>query len=106
MIVDTPIGGCYDSAMATAKIEKLGNLVSSVVAEIAKLRSENHRLTEMIEELQKSLGSASAQNLKANAQLQELVSLENSHRKMESNKSKVRKKVQTLLKELEKIDIN
>ena len=70
-----------------------------------KLKAEVRRLNEKIEEMDSENRSALERNLKAQADLKRLYALEDSNRKMEKEKSAVRSKVQTLLENLEKIDI-
>ncbi len=90
--------------MNSEKIEKLSQLVTSIVEESGKLKAEVQRLNEKIKEMDLENREVLERNLKAQTDLKRLYALENSNRKMEKEKSVVRSKVNTLLENLEKID--
>lgn len=90
--------------MNSEKIEKLSQLVTSIIAESDKLKAEVQRLNEKIEEMESENRAALERNLKSQTDLKKMYALEDSNRKMEKEKSVVRSKVQTLLENLEKMD--
>jgi TolA-binding protein len=90
--------------MNSEKIEKLSQLVISVVEESSKLKAEIRRLNEKIEEMDLENLAVLERNLKAQTDLKRLYALEDSNRKMEKEKSVVRSKVHTLMENLEKMD--
>jgi len=90
--------------MSSEKIEILSRLVTSIVEESSKLKAEVRRLNEKIEAMDVENRAVLGRNLKAQTDLKKLYALKDSNRKMEKEKSAVRSKVQTLLKNLEKMD--
>jgi septal ring factor EnvC (AmiA/AmiB activator) len=90
--------------MSTEKIEKLSQLVASIVEESGKLKAEVKRLNAKIEEMDAENRAVLDRNLKAQTDLKKLYALEDSNRKMEKEKSAVRSKVNALLENLEKMD--
>jgi len=90
--------------MSSEKIEKLSQLVTSIIKESSKLKKEVQRLNEKIGEMDSENREVLDRNLKAQTDLKKLYALEDSNRKMEKEKSVVRSKVQTLLQNLEKIN--
>ena len=90
--------------MSSEKIEILSRLVTSIVEESSKLKAEVRRLNEKIEAMDAENRAVLERNLKAQTDLKKLYALKDCNRKMEKEKSAVRSKVQTLLKNLEKMD--
>lgn len=90
--------------MNSEKIEKLSQLVATIIEESGKLKAEVQRLNEKIEEMESENRAVLDRNLKAQTDLKKLYALEDSNRKMEKEKSVVRSKVNTLLENLEKMD--
>ena len=90
--------------MSSEKIEKLSQLVASIVEESGKLKAEVQRLNARIEEMDAENRAVLDRNLKAQTDLKKLYALEDSNRKMEKEKSAVRSKVNALLENLEKMD--
>ena len=90
--------------MNSEKIEKLSQLVTSIIEESGKLKAEVQRLNEKIEEMESENRAVLERNRKAQTDLKRLYALEDSNRKMEKEKSVVRSKVNTLLVNLEKMN--
>lgn len=90
--------------MNSEKIEKLTQLVTSIIEESSELKAEIRRLNEKIEEMDLENQAVLERNLKAQTDLKRLYALEDSNRKMVKEKSLVRSKVHTLLENLEKMD--
>ena len=90
--------------MNSEKIEKLSQLVTTIIEESGKLKAEVQRLNEKIEEMESENREVLERNRKARTDLKRLYALEDSNRKMEKEKSVVRSKVNTLLENLEKMD--
>jgi TolA-binding protein len=90
--------------MNSEKIEKLTQLVTSVIEESSELKAEVRRLNAKVEEMDLENQAVLERNLKAQTDLKRLYALEDSNRKMVKEKSLVRSKVHTLLENLEKMD--
>ncbi len=86
------------------KIEKLEELVASVVEGLNSLHTENIRLGQRVQELEKQKETALKENEKGKDSLEKLKQLEASHRKLEKDRSAVRLKVQNVLQKIEKMD--
>ena len=90
--------------MNSEKIEKLSELVASIVEKSGKLKAEVQQLNKKIEELESENRAVVEQNQKTQADLKKLHALESSNRKMEKEKSIIQSKVNTLLENLEKMN--
>lgn len=90
--------------MNSEKIEKLSQLVTSIIEESGKLKAEVNRLNQKVEEMESENRAVLERNQKAQNDLKRLYALEDSNRKMEKEKSVVRTKVNTLLENLEKMN--
>ncbi len=90
--------------MNSEKIEKLSQLVTSIIEESGKLKAEVNRLNQKVEEMESENRAVLERNRKAQTDLKRLYALEDSNRKMEKEKSVVRSKVNTLLVNLEKMN--
>ena len=90
--------------MNSEKIEKLSQLVTSIIEESGKLKAEVNRLNQKVEEMESENRAVLERNRKAQTDLKRLYALEDSNRKMEKEKSVVRSKVNTLLENLEKMN--
>ena len=90
--------------MNSEKIEKLSQLVTSIIEESGKLKAEVNRLNQKVEEMESENRAVLERNRKSQTDLKRLYALEDSNRKMEKEKSVVRSKVNTLLVNLEKMN--
>lgn len=85
-------------------IEKLEELVATLVEELRRLKAENKTLQRNVEKYGKDLENALADSKKSGKQLDRLGKLEEAKKRLESDQSEVRGKVENILEELEKID--
>jgi len=91
-------------SMSVDKIKKLEKLVASAVEGLNALQTENIRLEQRVQELEKQKEIALKENAKDKDSLGKLKQLEVSHRKLEKDRSEVRLKVQNVLQKIEKMD--
>ena len=92
--------------MAQKNIEKLEELVPVLIAESQKLLEDNDRLTGTVADLQKQLQKVTATDSELKDQVKKLGLMEKAHRAMESDHTEIRNKVQTILQELDNIELN
>ena len=92
------------ATMTTEKIKQLEKLVSSIVSCLDNLYSENHRLEQRVQELEKEKETSSKENERAKDSLEKVKQLEVSRRKLEKDSSVVRTKVKKVLQKIEKMD--
>ena len=90
--------------MSTEKIKQLEELVSSVLQCLDDLYSENRRLKQRVQELEKEKKASSKENERAKESLAEMKQFEVSRRKLEKDSSAVRIKVKNVLRKIEKMD--
>ena len=90
--------------MSVDKIKKLEKLVASAVEGLNALQTENIRLEQRVQELEKQKETALKENEKGKDSLGKLKQLEASHRKLEKDRSEVRIKVQNVLQKIEKMN--
>ena len=90
--------------MSTEKIKQLEELVSSVLQCLDDLYSENRRLKQRVQELEKEKKASSKENERAKESLAKMKQLEVSRRKFEKDSSTVRIKVKNVLRKIEKMD--
>ena len=90
--------------MSTEKIKQLEELVSSVLQCLDDLYSENCRLKQRVQELEKEKKASSKENGRAKESLEKMKQLEVSRRKLEKDSSAVRIKVKNVLRKIEKMD--
>ena len=90
--------------MPADKIKQLEELVSSVLQNLDNFYSENSRLKERVQELEKEKKAASKENERAKESLEKMKQLEVFRRKSEKDNSAVRIKVKSVLRKIEKMD--
>ena len=90
--------------MSTEKIKQLEELVSSVLQCLDDLYSENRRLKQRVQELEKEKKASSKENERAKESLAKKKQFETSRRKLEKDSSAVRIKVKNVLRKIEKMD--
>ena len=90
--------------MSTEKIKQLEELVSSVLQCLDDLYSENRRLKQRVQELEREKKASSKENERAKESLEKMKQLEVSRRKLEKDSSTVRIKVKNVLRKIEKMD--
>ena len=90
--------------MSTEKIKQLEELVSSVLQCLDDLYSENRRLKQRVQELEKEKKASSKENERAKESLAKMKQFEASRRKLEKDSSTVRIKVKNVLRKIEKMD--
>ena len=89
--------------MSTEKIKQLEELVSSVLQCLDDLYSENRRLKQRVQELEKEKKASSKENERAKESLAKMKQFEASRRKLEKDSSTVRIKVKNVLRKIEKM---
>ncbi|GJL77635.1 MAG: hypothetical protein NPINA01_06240 [Nitrospinaceae bacterium] len=92
--------------MNSEKLEKLSLLVTSVIEESGRLKNEIRCLEEKVQEMDRENKAVLEQNQRLLSDLEKLNVLEDCNRKMQEDKSVIRSKVQTILENLEKMDIS
>ena len=90
--------------MSAEKIKQLEELVSYVLQCLDDLYSENRRLEQRVQELEKEKKASSKENERAKESLEKMKQLEVSRRKLEKDGSVVRIKVKNVLRKVEKMD--
>ena len=90
--------------MSAEKIKQLEELVSSVLQSLDNFYSENSRLKQRIQILEKEKAASSKENDRAKDSIEKVKQLEVSHRKLEKDSSVVRIKVKKVLQKIEKMD--
>jgi predicted RNase H-like nuclease (RuvC/YqgF family) len=91
--------------MPKERIEKLERVVGELLAEFDRLEAENRILSERVAVLEAEAEQAEAENQSLRQKLAVLRRLEVSNQKMEKQQGMIRIKVQSLLDNLEKMDI-
>ena len=90
--------------MPAEKIKQLEELVSSVLQSLDIFYSENSRLKQRIQVLEKEKATSSKENDRAKDSLEKMKQLEVSHRKLKKNGSTARIKIKSVLQKIEKMD--
>ncbi len=103
--IDTPISGCYDSAMSKPDMEKLEAGVSTLLEAYRQLKDENQKLALRLEDLTRENQSFSKEKEFIREKLERLSELEAAGKLHEKDRKQVRDKVVQLLEKLEKFDL-
>ena len=90
--------------MPAEKIKQLEELVSSVLQSLDIFYSENSRLKQRIQVLEKEKAASSKENDRAKDSLEKMEQLEISRRKLKRDGSAARIKVKNVLQKIEKMD--
>ena len=90
--------------MPAEKIKQLEELVSSVLQSLDFFCSENSRLKQRIQILEKEKATSSKENDRAKDSLEKIKQLEVSRRKLKKDGSTARIKIKNVLQKIEKMD--
>ena len=90
--------------MTAKKIKQLEELVSSVLQSLDIFYSENSRLKQQIQVLEKEKSESSKENDRAKESLEKMKQLEVSRRKLKKDGSAARIKIKNVLKKIETMD--
>ena len=90
--------------MPAEKIKQLEELVSSVLQSLDIFYSENSRLKQRIQVLEKEKAASSKENDRAKDSLEKMKQLEVSCRKLKKDGSTARIKMKNVLQKIEKMD--
>jgi len=90
--------------MSAEKIKQLEELVSSVLRRLDDFYSENSRLEQRIQVLEKEKTISSKENDRAKDSLEKMKQLEVSRRKLKKDGSTARIKIKNVLQKIEKMD--
>ena len=90
--------------MSAEKIKQLEELVSSVLRRLDDFYSENSRLEQRIQLLEKEKATSSKENDRAKDSLEKMKQLEVSRRKLKKDGSTARIKIKNVLQKIEKMD--
>ena len=90
--------------MPTDKIKQLEKLVSSVLQNLDNFYSENSRLKQQIQVLEKEKAASSKENDRVKGLLEKMKQLEVSRRKLKKDRSTGRIKIKNVLQKIEKMD--
>ena len=90
--------------MSAEKIKQLEELVSSVLRCLDDFNSENSRLEQRIQVLEKEKAISSKENDRAKDSLEKMKQLEVSRRKLKKDGSIARIKIKNVLQKIEKMD--
>jgi len=90
--------------MPADRIKQLEELVSSVLQSLDFFCSENSRLKQRIQVLEKEKAASSKENDRAKDSLEKMEELEISRRKLKKDGSAARIKVKNVLQKIEKMD--
>ena len=90
--------------MSAEKIKQLKELVSSVLRRLDNFYSENSRLEQRIQVLEKEKATSSKENDRAKDSLEKIKQLEVSRRKLKKDGSTARIKIKNVLQKIEKMD--
>mgnify|MGYP001138552837 CR=1 FL=1 len=90
--------------MSAEKIKQLEELVSSVLQCLDDFYSENSRLEQQIQVLEKEKATSSKENDRAKDSLEKIKQLEVSRRKLKKDGSTARIKIKNVLQKIEKMD--
>ena len=90
--------------MPPEKIKQLEELVSSVLQSLDNLYSENSRLEQRIQVLEKEKTASSKENDRAKDSLEKMEQLEVFRRKLKKDGATARIKIKNVLQKIEKMD--
>jgi len=90
--------------MPAEKIKRLEELVSSVLQSLDNLYSENIRLEQRIQVLEKEKTASSKENDRAKDSLEKMEQLEVFRRKLKKDGATARIKIKNVLQKIEKMD--
>ena len=90
--------------MSAKKIKQLEELVSSVLRCLDNFYSENRRLEQRVQVLEKEKATSSKENDRAKDSLEKIKQLEVSRRKLKKDGSTARIKIKNVLQKIEKMD--
>ena len=90
--------------MSAEKIKHLEELVSSVLRCLDNFYSENRRLQERVQVLEKEKATSSKENDRAKESLEKMKLLEVSRRELKKDGSTARIKIKNVLQKIEKMD--
>ena len=90
--------------MSAEKIKQLEELVSSVLRRLDDFYSENSRLEQQIQVLEKEKATSYKENDRAKDSLEKIKQLEVSRRKLKKDGSTARIKIKNVLRKIEKMD--
>ena len=90
--------------MSAEKIKQLEELISSVLRRLDDFYSENSRLEQRIQVLEKEKATSSKENDRAKDSLEKIKQLEVSRRKLKKDGSTARIKIKNVLQKIEKMD--
>ncbi len=90
--------------MPAEKIKRLEELVSSVLQSLDNLYSENSRLEQRIQVLEKEKTASSKENDRAKDSLEKMEQLEVFRRKLKKDGATARIKIKNVLQKIEKMD--
>ena len=90
--------------MPAKKIKQLEELVSSVLQSLDNFSSENSRLKQRIQMLEKEKVASSKENDREKDLLEKMKQLEASRRKLKKDGSAARIKIKNVLQKIEKMD--
>ena len=90
--------------MSAEKIKQLEELVSSVLRRLDDFYSENSRLEQRIQILEKEKATSSKENDRAKDSLEKMKQLEASRRMLKKDGSTARIKIKNVLQKIEKMD--
>ncbi len=90
--------------MPPEKIKQLEELVSSVLQSLDNLYSENRRLEQRIQVLEKEKAASSKENDRAKDSLEKMEQLEVFRRKLKKDGATARIKIKNVLQKIEKMD--
>ena len=92
--------------MSLKNLKKLEGMLSGLLEDVRDLRAENLRLKEERSRADEKLGAISSNDKKYREKTERLAILERSFHKMETGKANASHKIQTMLAELDKIDLS
>ena len=90
--------------MSAEKIKQLEELVSSVLRCLDNFYSENSRLEQRIQVLEKEKATSSKENDRARDSIEKMKQLEGSRRMLKKDGSTARIKIKNVLQKIEKMD--
>ena len=90
--------------MSAKKIKQLEELVSSALRCLDDFYSENRRLEQRVQVLEKEKATSSKENNRAKDSLEKMKQLKVSRRKLEKDSSTARIKIKNVLQKIEKMD--
>jgi chromosome segregation ATPase len=86
-------------------IDKLEELIPKLVEQTRQLREDNQHLQKELKAYRSDLERAESDRVRLQSKIQRLGDLENAHKRLEKDQSKIRSTVKNLLAGIEKIGI-